>query len=187
MLIGILAIPEVLPALDFIQPEQIKTIRIKNPEQLQEIDGLILAGNNIGTLGTMLRAQNLATPIRQRIKEEMPLWGLGAGLYLVAKEPETNDGYSLELMDIIALENSFPGRFEAKLYIQAFGVEPINTIFDHGPGIKEVEPHVGIMANYQEKIVMARQGNLLVSAFFPAIGEGAIIRYFLNMVQDSKA
>lgn len=160
-------------------------ITVKKPGDINRIDGLIIEGSSIQLVQDLLVKNRLINPIKEKAKQGMPLWGIKAGMYLMASKRLDSSMTSLDLMDATATVDSHQERFTVPLHIQAFGQDPVMGIFDQFIYLPQVEPHVGIMAYYREKIVMARQGNLLVSGFSFPREECRPLNYFLQMVKEN--
>lgn len=177
MKIGIISVPEVSLSAEILKGDRVKRVLVQKPGELVGLDALILVGNDVFIMENFLRDNKFIEPIRKKVTEKMPVLGLGAGLWIMSE--------TLNLMDVVAVKKGFCTNFTTSLYIPAFGYEPVISIFDHSPYIIKVEPHVGIMACYQEKIIMARQGNLLASAFFVSKEEKRLENYFLQMISEN--
>lgn len=161
-------------------------VHVTKPDEIYHLDGLIVAGSNVQHLQDFLLQNGLLGPIKEQVKKGMPLWGIQAGLYLMAKRRLDHSFTSLDLMDATAAWDRGTGPFTVPLHIRALGQEPVGGIFDHFLYLSQVEPQVGIMAYHRERIVMARQGNLLVSAFRLPAGEDRPLDYFLQMVRENQ-
>ena len=112
-------------------------------------------------------------------------------MIVLSKTIEQSDQYRLGLMDVTVQRNAF-GRqvasFETDLNVPALGQDPVKAVFIRAPYIKEVAPNVGILAEYEGKVVFARQGNMLVSAFHPELTEDRRVhQYFLSIVDEQMA
>lgn len=49
---------------------------VKYPEQLEEIDGIILPGGESTTMGKILNRTGLMEPLRGKIQSGLPVWEL---------------------------------------------------------------------------------------------------------------
>lgn len=162
----------------------VQTRQVRLPEEVNEIEGLIIPGGESTTIGKLMQKFGLDTVIKQKAAEGMPIWGTCAGMILLAKEIDGPDQPRLGLMDISVKRNAF-GRqvdsFEADLDIEDIG--PIRGVFIRAPYAEKVWGNVRVMSRYRDKIVMVQQGSLLVTAFHPELTEQeSIHRYFLQMV-----
>ncbi|GAC1359829.1 MAG: pyridoxal 5'-phosphate synthase glutaminase subunit PdxT [Herpetosiphon sp.] len=165
-----------------------EVIQVRLPQQLDQIDRLIIPGGESTTIGKLLVAFGLLEPIRARAQRELPIWGTCAGMILLAHT--ITDGRpnqpSLDLMDITVRRNAF-GRqldsFEASITFEGIGGTPFPAVFIRAPLIERVDGDVEVLAQLpHSKIVAVRQGRLLATAFHPELsGDDRLHRYFLDM------
>lgn len=149
----------------------------------RQFDGLILPGGESTVMGKLLRESGLFEPIRKRIQEGLPVFGTCAGLILLAREVEGEKPH-LATMDIRVRRNAY-GRQLGSFYTeQEFrGIGTVPMTFIRAPYIAEVSKDAEVLAAVDGKIVAARQGSQLATAFHPELGEDTRIHeYFLNMV-----
>lgn len=160
-------------------------IIIKRIEQLEDIDGLILPGGESTAIRKLMDLYGFV----DRLKEfKKPIFGTCAGMVLLAKDISESAEAHLSLMDITVKRNAF-GRqrfsFEINLSINGLD-EPFQAVFIRAPYALAAGPNVEILATYKERIVAARQGNLLVSAFHPELTDDTrFMNIFLEMVESS--
>ncbi|MDP9313006.1 MAG: pyridoxal 5'-phosphate synthase glutaminase subunit PdxT [Chloroflexota bacterium] len=170
----------------FIEHERIlrrlgqQVTQVRLPEHLDTVDRLIIPGGESTTIGKLLVAYKLLEPIRERAQREMPIWGTCAGMILLAKqitEGRPAGQPALALMDIVARRNAF-GRqldsFEADLAVEGVAGEPFRAVFIRAPLIDAAGPTVEPLATLDDgRIVAARQGRLLATAFHPELTDDA--------------
>ncbi|RKX82889.1 MAG: pyridoxal 5'-phosphate synthase glutaminase subunit PdxT [Spirochaetes bacterium] len=175
-------------------------VLIRLPEQLDNIEGLIIPGGESTTIGKLLEEYNLLKKIKELALEGMPIYGTCAGMILLAKNiedgnravsdvnsPDTtfSEIYNLGLIDITVRRNAF-GRqlesFEEDLDIPVLGEIPFHSVFIRAPLIVRTGEKVKILAVLSDKsVVAAKQGSILVTAFHPELTEDLRVhRYFLN-------
>lgn len=146
-------------------------------------DGLILPGGESTVMGKLLRTSGLFEPIREKILSGMPVFGTCAGLILLAKEVE-DDTPHLATMDMCVERNAYGrqlGSFCAEGEWKGLGRIPMTFI--RAPYITSVNGDTEILAEADGKIVAAREGNQLVTAFHPELNESSKVHeYFLNMI-----
>jgi 5'-phosphate synthase pdxT subunit len=166
----------------FIEHEHIlrrlghEVTQVRLPQQLDVIDRLIIPGGESTTIGKLLVTYKLLEPIRARAQREMPIWGTCAGMILLAKgiaEGRPAGQPALALMDITARRNAF-GRqldsFEADLHVAAFDEKPFRAVFIRAPLIDKIGGDVEPLATLDDgRIVAARQGRFLATAFHPEL------------------
>ena len=161
--------------------------RIKCADDLESVDGLIIPGGESTSISKLMKKFGLYEPVRDKILAGMPVLGTCAGLILLANRIEGQEEAHLGIMDIVVNRNSF-GRqresFEADLMIDGLGEVPFPSVFIRAPHIVEVGPGVQILASYGERVVAARQGSCLVTAFHPELtADLRIHEWFVRIVQ----
>lgn len=167
----------------------VDVIEVRKPEDIEQIDGLIIPGGESTTIGKLLVEWGLAERIKGRAQQGMPIFGTCAGLIVMAKEivgyPEQP---RLGLLDIAVRRNAY-GRqvdsFEHEFFIPELGDVPFKAVFIRAPYIDSYQPSVQVLAEYGGKAIFARQKNILVASFHPELtGDDRIHRYFLKMVHE---
>jgi pyridoxal 5'-phosphate synthase pdxT subunit len=193
MKVGVLGLQgDVVEHETMLEVAGVEPVTVKRPEQLDEIEGLIIPGGESTTIGKLLRRFGLLEPLRQRSRSGFPMFGTCAGMILLANEIEdaAGDQPSIGGMDIAVQRNAF-GRqresFETDLMVPALGSEPIPAVFIRAPLIRRVGEGVEVLATLPDgRVVAARQGNLLVSSFHPELtGDPRLHRYFLEVVEHA--
>lgn len=164
-----------------------KAVAVKTSDDLRGIDGLILPGGESTTIGKMLERNDLLEPIKAMAQQGVPMFGTCAGLILLAKKIRNSKTPHLSLMDVEVERNSF-GRqvdsFEVPLLIPSISDE-ITAVFIRAPHIVSVGEHVEILATYEERIVLARDGQFLGCSFHPELTDDVrILEFFIGMVNE---
>ena len=153
----------------------------------RKFDALIIPGGESTVMGKLLRDCDMIETIRNRILEGMPVFGTCAGLILLAEEVE-NDQSCLGTMQIRVKRNAYGrqlGSFYTEQEFKGIGMLPMTFI--RAPYIMEVSDSTEILAQVDGKIVAARQGNQLVTAFHPELTDStAVHAYFLNMIEKKR-
>ena len=187
MLIGVLAIQgDFIEHINILQTLGVECREIRLPEQLSDVDGLIIPGCESTTLSRLLTRYDLRQPIKKLATDGKPLWGTCAGMIMLASEITENDPVPLEIMDIGVQRNAF-GRqidsFEQELEITGFDETPYHAIFIRAPVIKRVGSGVSIMASLQDgRPVAVQQANLMATSFHPELTKDSRFHtHFLNL------
>ena len=173
----------------------VDTAEIRLPEQLQEIDGLIIPGGESTTIGKLLVDYLLLDPVREFGKEKV-IWGTCAGAILLSRDTHRNQPL-LELMDITVDRNAF-GRqiasFETSLVIPVLeqippGSKVFQGVFIRAPLITSLAGSAVALSRLDDgRIVAAQQGHLLATAFHPELtDDDRFHRYYLHQVQNTIA
>ena len=163
-------------------------VEVRKTSDLEGIQGLIIPGGESTTIGKLLKIDGIGDKIKELGVKDLPIFGTCAGMILLSKTIIDSDQYSLNLMDTVVERNAF-GRqvasFETDLIVPAMGSNPLRAVFIRAPYLRKVAPNVGILAEYEGKIVFARQGNLLASAFHPELTpDQRVHKYFLDMINE---
>ena len=167
-----------------------EALAVRRRADLDRVDALTIPGGESTTISKLLVKLGLHDEIVRRAKDEaMPILGTCAGCILLAKDAglqaERTQTRLLGLMDMAVDRNAF-GRqresFEADLDVD--GLEsPFHCVFIRAPAILRTWGDCKVLARYQQRIVLARQGNLIGSAFHPELsGDLRIHRWFLDLV-----
>ena len=183
MTVGVLAIQgAVSEHVSVLQRLGERAAGIKTADDLEDISALIIPGGESTTLGKFLSGK-LGSKISALARKGMPIYGTCTGMIALgrvsSREPPT-----LGLMDVQVRRNAF-GRqadsFEEDIRIPAIGGAPFHCVFIRAPVIEKAGRGVEILARSGDRIVFARQGNLLVSSFHPELTDDARIHeYFLG-------
>ena len=184
--IGVLALQGAFREhMDIIGSLGHKGVEIRKIEDLDSIDGLILPGGESTAMGKLLVDFDLKEILIQRITEGLPVWGTCAGMILLAKEIANDKTTHLSLMDVVVRRNGY-GRQLGSFKVDGIfkGIEnKIPMVFIRAPYIERVGKGVDILAEVDERIVAARENNLLVTSFHPELTDNLDMhRYFINMM-----
>jgi 5'-phosphate synthase pdxT subunit len=168
-------------------------IAVRLPEQLLEINGIIIPGGESTTIGKLMLVYHLKDIVLKKIQEGVPIWGTCAGLILLAKETDNALAGQplLASMHIRVRRNAFGSQresFETDLSVPVLGEAPFHAFFIRGPLVEEVGPETEVLATLDDgTIVAVREGTLLGTAFHPEIsGDSRFHQYFLRIVQSVK-
>lgn len=165
----------------------VEAIDVRRPEQLGEIEALIIPGGESTTIGKLADHYGITPRLRARAAEGMPVWGTCAGAIFMAKDVPGHPHPIAGLMDMTVERNAF-GRqidsFEADLAIAGIGPEPFHAVFIRAPRIASVGPGVTVLASLDDgTIVAARQGRLLATSFHPELTKDhRLHQHFLSLI-----
>ncbi len=151
----------------------------------REFDGLIIPGGESTVMGKLLHELGLFDIIKEKIESGMPVFGTCAGLILLAKSIDNDSAIHLATMDITAQRNAYGRQLGSFFATADFGDEKdVPMTFIRAPYIKKVDGDTVVLSEVDGKIVAARQGNQLVTAFHPELNDDTRIhRYFLDMIK----
>lgn len=167
----------------------VEAVDVRKPEQLEQVDALIIPGGESTTIAKLADLYGLTEEIRARARAGMPVWGTCAGAIFLATRVPGRPQPLLGLMDITVERNAF-GRqvdsFEADVAVPKLGGEPFHAVFIRAPRIAQVGKQVDVLARLDDgTIVAAQQGRLLATAFHPELtGDGRFHRYFCDLIDS---
>ena len=170
-----------------LQIPHTKTRIVKTAKDLDCIDGLILPGGESTAIGKLLDYFSLKEILQQKIISGLPVFGTCAGLILLAKNIENQTNTHLATMDITVKRNGYGSQldsFSTNLLIPTIDKNmPIPLVFIRAPYITKTSKDVQILATLDNKIIAARQKNMLVSSFHPELTcDLRFHQYFLSMI-----
>lgn len=162
-----------------------EAVVVRYPEQLEQIEGLILPGGESTTIGKLLNRTGMMEPLRGKIQRGLPVWGTCAGMILLAKELDNDPVCHLAVMDIAVRRNAYGTQidsFDTEVAIPAVSAEKIPLVFIRAPYITRVGKEVQVLCEVEGHIVAAREKNMLVTSFHPELtADASFHQYFLNI------
>lgn len=169
---------------------------IKSPEQIPELDGLIIPGGESTVIGQLSLVNGSLKQIKEKISSGMPVLGICAGLILLSKKAKDRvvgemDQPLLDLLDVKVERNAF-GRqrdsFETEISMEKIGIPKFKGIFIRAPSIVEMGKNVEIISKFNEKIVAVKQGNILGTSFHPELTDDlSLHKYFVKLVNSKNS
>ncbi|HBD83545.1 MAG TPA: pyridoxal 5'-phosphate synthase glutaminase subunit PdxT [Dehalococcoidia bacterium] len=167
----------------------VKEIRL--PDQLDEVDGLIIPGGESTTIVQLIDIYNMREKLRERVLNEgMPTWGTCAGMIVMAQKLSDHRPDPLKLMNIEVTRNAF-GRqvdsFETDLEVEDMDGPPYHAVFIRAPVVDTIGEGVRIISSLDDgRPVAVRQGHMLATAFHPELtNDPRMHKLFLQMVDEA--
>ena len=165
---------------------------VRRPEELAEIDGLVIPGGESSVMDKLARTFGLQAPLKAAIAAGMPVYGTCAGLIMLADTvlDAIAGQQSLGGLDVVVRRNAFGSQnqsFETDLEIPELGDPPVHAVFIRGPVVESVGPSARALASLSDgRVVAVEQGNLLGTSFHPEItGEYRFHEYFIRKVAEA--
>ncbi len=195
--IGVLAlqgdVPEHLRAL---QEAGARAVPVRRPEELHQLDGLVIPGGESTTLWRLSVAFDMLEPLRKLIASGLPAFGSCAGMIMLADR--LADGVTGQLtfggIDMTVRRNAF-GRqvdsFESDITLSGLGTDDAGTlraVFIRAPWVEQNGENVAVLGTEERtgRIVAVRQGQLLATAFHPELTpDRRIHELFVDIVKDN--
>ncbi len=167
-----------------------KVIEIRLPEELDNIDALVIPGGESSTMAKLMKNYGLDIAIQEFKDSGRAVWGTCAGAIAIASEiNDFPEQPRLSLMDMTVDRNSY-GRqiasFEVDLEIDSFE-EGFHAIFIRAPRILKIGNKVKVLATYKNDPVMVLENKILATVFHPELTQDRRIHeYFIEkLVKNS--
>jgi 5'-phosphate synthase pdxT subunit len=168
-----------------------KVVSVKTPDEISQLDGLIIPGGESTTIGHLSLANDSLKVLKEKINGGMPVLGICAGMIMLSKTANDKvvgkiDQPLLNILDIKLERNSF-GRqresFETDISMDSINIQKFNGVFIRAPSVSDVGSDIEILAKYNEKIVAIKKGNVIGTAFHPELTtDTSLHKYFVNLI-----
>ncbi|WP_419919653.1 pyridoxal 5'-phosphate synthase glutaminase subunit PdxT [Candidatus Poriferisocius sp.] len=163
----------------------VAAVQVRTPEELAEVDRLVIPGGESTTISKLLEANHLGDPLADRLDDGLPVLGTCAGLILLATA--VMDGYEDQRcfggVDMTVRRNGY-GRqsdsFTVPLRIHEWEI-PFPGVFIRAPVVESVGEGVEVLAVLDRVPVMCRQNSVVVSSFHPELAtDDRVHRWFIE-------
>jgi pyridoxal 5'-phosphate synthase pdxT subunit len=177
-----------------------EVVLVKKPEQLDEIDGLIIPGGESGTFLKLLG--DVGFEKLKRFVHSKPTFGTCAGAILLATEVENPPQAGLGALNIRVRRNAYGRQIDSSIregkclaphcsgdpHDAALRDTPLEMVFIRAPKIIQVGEGVEVLATEGKSAdpVVVRQGRAMAATFHPELSDDTRIhRAFLEIVKNS--
>ena len=153
---------------------------VRGPEQLADIQGLVIPGGESTTMLKLLRFEDWMERLAE-FGRRKPVFGTCAGAILMASEVLKPPQESLGLMDIAVERNAYGRQIDSR--VAHLDPEPefqartapgeLEAVFIRAPIIRRVGEEARVLARYAGDPVLVEQGRHLVATFHPELGSDA--------------
>ncbi len=163
-----------------------EVVLLKKPEQLDQIDGLVIPGGESGTFLKLLGEAGFEK-LKQFVHSK-PTFGTCAGAILLASEVENPKQSGLGALDIRIRRNAYGRQVDSSIREGRFiegtpNGSPIEMVFIRAPKIERVGPEVEVIATEGNDPVAVRQGRAMAATFHPELSEDPRVHQaFLDLV-----
>jgi 5'-phosphate synthase pdxT subunit len=165
-----------------------KTILVKKPEQLDQVDAIVIPGGESSTMLKFLERDGFMEKLMEFVRVK-PSFGTCAGAILLANEVANPSQQSLGAMDMCVTRNAYGRQADSRI-LQAetkLAGGPLEMVFIRAPKISKLGADVEVLATYNGDPVLVRQKDRMAATFHPELSEDKRVHEaFLQMVRDSQ-
>jgi 5'-phosphate synthase pdxT subunit len=166
-----------------------EAVYVREPEQLGDLDGLVIPG---GESTTMLKLLSYEAGLHDAVVDfgkRKPVFGTCAGAILIANEVSNPAQESFGLMDIGVERNAYGRQLDSRVveldpapeFQARTSPGKLEAVFIRAPIIRRVGPSANVLARYHGDPVLVEQGKHLVATFHPELtADGRVHRLFLE-------
>jgi 5'-phosphate synthase pdxT subunit len=162
-------------------------VLVRKPEELAELDGLIIPGGESTTFLKFLERDGFLESLRT-FTAATPTFGTCAGCILLAKEVLHPPQASLGVLDATVERNAYGRQIDSSIEqtTTKLGEEPLEMVYIRAPRIQRVGSDVSVLAERDGFPVLVQQGHLLAASFHPELSsDRRVHRYFVEMVREA--
>ncbi|MDK3258430.1 pyridoxal 5'-phosphate synthase glutaminase subunit PdxT [Blastococcus capsensis] len=193
--IGVLALQgDVREHVAALQAEGADARSVRRPEELADVDGIVLPGGESTTIARLAGRFGLLEPLREALRAGLPAYGTCAGMILLADRlVDAPPGQpTVGGLDVTVRRNAF-GRqvdsFESGVDLAGIGGGSLQAVFIRAPWVEEAGPGVEVLGRVvggaaDGRIVAVRQGNVVATSFHPELtGDRRVHALFVDIVR----
>jgi|SRR5579884_300962 len=176
-----------------------EVVLVKKPEQLDEIDGLVIPGGESGTFLKLLGEAGFEK-LRQFVKTKAT-FGTCAGAILLASEVENPEQAGLGALNIRIRRNAYGRQVDSSIREGKFFADlkhrlnnsprpddtALEMVFIRAPKIVRIGEGVEVLATEGNDPVAVREGKVMAATFHPELSEDRRVHQaFLALVENGK-
>lgn len=160
---------------------------VVRPSELEGLDGLILPGGESSTMLKFLDQEGLREAVVSFAKQGGAVFGTCAGAILLAKEVKNPAQESLGLADLTVVRNAYGRQLSSHVTeVQSkLRDTPLEMVFIRAPIIERAGSRAEVLAEYQGRPVLVREGRVLAATFHPELTEDTTVHEtFLKIMRN---
>jgi len=168
----------------------VKHTFIRAPQDLQDVDGIILPGGESSTHLKVMKEEGLFDALKKFGAHGGAFLGTCAGAILLARDVHGPAQESLGLIDITVLRNGYGRQLASDIHTghSKLRKEPLEMVFIRAPIIEATGKDVEILAEDAGHPVLVEQGRILASTFHPELtSDTTVHERFLALVKNHRA
>jgi 5'-phosphate synthase pdxT subunit len=165
-----------------------EAILIRKPEELVNIDGLIIPGGESTTFLKFLARDGFLDALQAFVKEK-PTFGTCAGCILLAKEVLNPAQESLAVLDATVERNAYGRQIDSAIVEVETRLEggPLEMVYIRAPRIVKTGATVEVLAERDGFPVLVRQQHILAATFHPELSQDRRVhQLFVDLVRSEQ-
>ena len=157
-----------------------EVVLVRKPEQLEEVDGLIIPGGESGAFLRILGEEGM-NKLREFVRVK-PTFGTCAGAIMLAKEITNPAQNGLGAIDISIRRNAYGRQIDSSIREGRFNGVPVEMVFIRAPKIEKLGPGVEVIATEGVDPVVVRQGKTMAATFHPELSVLASLLFAVGLL-----
>ncbi len=186
MVVGILALQgDYSLHSKILNDNNVENILVRDPRQLNEVNGLIIPGGESTVILKLLNKFNFI-PVLDDFSKKKFIYGTCAGAIIMSSRAN----YEMKTLDYIEIEShrNFWGS-QINSFIDNVNInfidKPFKGYFIRAPKFKILDKKLDVLALYKDTPVLIRNNRHLVSSFHPEMTcDFSIHNYFIGMIKN---
>lgn len=166
-----------------------ETRLVRKPEELQDLDGLVLPGGESSTFLWHLERAGFYDVLDEFVHTR-PTFGTCAGVILLAKEVLNPAQNSFGALDVTVQRNAYGRQNDSVILSEETSLPggPMEMVYIRAPRITRIGSDVETLATRDGSPTLVREGRILAATFHPELSEDRRVHeFFLQMVIADKA
>ena len=162
-------------------------VEIRKPEELANLDGLVLPGGESTTMLKFLEKHQFFDALKDYCQIH-PVFATCAGTILIAREVRHPAQRSLGVLDAVVERNAYGRQIDSTILQAETSLPggPLEMVFIRAPRIAEVGPDVEVLAQRDGSPTLVKQGNILAATFHPELSaDRRIHQAFVRSVREA--
>jgi pyridoxal 5'-phosphate synthase pdxT subunit len=145
-------------------------MEVRKPQELSDLDGLILPGGESTTMLKFLEKRGFFDALKEFCAAK-PVFGTCAGAILLARHVQHPEQESLRVLNATVERNAYGRQIDSSIVTAETSLPggPLEMVFIRAPRITETGPKVEILARRDGFATLVRQDNIMAATFHPEL------------------
>jgi 5'-phosphate synthase pdxT subunit len=161
-------------------------VLVRKPEDLAQIDGLIIPGGESTTFLKFLERDGFLSSLRDFVRTK-PTFGTCAGCILLATEVTHPPQKSLGALNATVERNAYGRQIDSSIHTAATELPggPLEMVYIRAPRIVKTGEGVQVLAERDGFPVLVEQGHILAATFHPELSQDRRVHQrFVDLVRS---